>query len=137
MTKKHRDFYEEMKRMVTGKGYITTEQIVNAIEFGVPQDRDRIFLFGIKKKLIKAKCSINDFDWNKHKTYNKENVFRMNWPIKNRFQEAIPIPKNIISELTVSYWFEKNDVGSHYNTGDQFVPRAGLSKFKSIDEGDV
>jgi DNA (cytosine-5)-methyltransferase 1 len=136
-TKKHRNFYEEMKKMVDGKGYKTTEQLVNSIEFGVPQDRDRILLFGIKEKLIKTKCSINDFNWNKYKTYNKENVFSMNWPIKNRFQETIPIPENIISELTVSYWFAKNDVKNHYNTGDQFMPRAGLSKFESIDEGDV
>jgi DNA (cytosine-5)-methyltransferase 1 len=136
-TKKHRDFYEEMKKTVSGKGYKTTEQLVNSIEFGVPQDRDRILLFGIKKKLIKNKCSIDDFNWNKYKTYNKETIFNMDWPVKNRFQEPIPVPENIVNELTVSYWFSKNDVKNHYNTVDQFMPRAGLSKFESIDEGDV
>jgi DNA (cytosine-5)-methyltransferase 1 len=136
-TKKHRDFYEEMKKNVWDKGYKTTEQLVNAIEFGVPQDRDRIILFGIKKKLLKDKSDIDNFNWNKYKKYNKDTIFNMNWPVKNKFQEPIPFPKNIVNELTVSYWFSKNDVENHCNTDDQFMPRAGLSKFESIDEGDV
>jgi DNA (cytosine-5)-methyltransferase 1 len=136
-TKKHRDFYEEMKKNVLDRGYKTTEQLVNAIEFGVPQDRDRILLFGVKKKLLKAKNDIENFNWNKYKKYNKETIFSLNWPIKNKFQEPIPVPKNIVNELTVSHWFSKNAVDNHYNTGDQFMPRAGLSKFESIDEGDV
>jgi DNA (cytosine-5)-methyltransferase 1 len=136
-TKKHRDFYEEIKKSVTDKGYKITEHLVNAIEFGVPQDRDRIILFGIKKKLLKAKNDIDHFEWGKYKTYNKDEVFNLNWPIKNKFQERIPIPQNIVNELTVSYWFSKNDVMNHYNTGDQFLPRAGITKFESVDEGDV
>jgi DNA (cytosine-5)-methyltransferase 1 len=136
-TKKHRDFYEEMKKNVYDKGYKITEQLVNAIEFGVPQDRDRIILFGIRKKLLKAKNAIEYFNWNECKKYNKDAIFSMNWPIKNKFQEPIPVPQNIINELTVSHWFSMNAVENHYNTGDQFMPRAGLSKFESIDEGDV
>ena len=136
-TKKHRDFYEEMKKKVITRDYITTEQLVNSIEFGVPQDRDRIILFGIKKKLLTEKDAIDNFDWNKNKKYNKDNVFKIKWPVTNKFKEQIPFPKNIINELTVSHWFSINEVGNHYNTGDQFMPRAGLSKFESIDEGDV
>ena len=136
-TKKHRAFFEEMKKNVSKKQYKMTEQLVNSIEFGVPQDRDRIILFGIKEKFIKPQDSISCFDWNKFKAYKKENVFSLNWPVKNKFQEAIPFPQNIINELTVSHWFSKNEVENHYNTGDQFIPRAGLVKFKSIDEGDV
>jgi len=126
-----------MKKNVTDNGYKTTEQLVNAIEFGVPQDRDRILLFGIKKELLKEKNDIENFDWNKYKIHNKDTVFNMNWPIKNKFQEPIPVPENIVNELTVNYWFSKNNVENHYNAGDQFMPRAGLSKFESIDEGDV
>jgi len=136
-TKKHRDFFEEMKKSVYAKGYTTTEQLVNSIEFGVPQDRDRILLFGIKKKLLKDRDGMNGFDWDRFKTYNKSDVFHLDWPTTNKFQEAIPVPHNIINELTVSYWFSKNNVGNHYNTGDQFTPRAGLAKFESIEEGDV
>ena len=136
-TKKHRNFYDLMKKNVLDKGYQITEQLINAIEFGVPQDRDRIILFGIKSKLLKTKNDIEKFDWDKNKKYNKENIFNMNWPEKNKFQETIPVPDGIVNELTVSYWFDKNNVGNHYNTLDQFMPRAGLSKFETIDEGDV
>jgi DNA (cytosine-5)-methyltransferase 1 len=110
---------------------------LNSIEFAVPQDRDRIILFGIKKKLLSNKNAISLFNWNEYKIYNKDNVFQINWPIKNKFQEQIPIPNNIINELTVSYWFSQNEVEKHQNTDDQFTPRAGFSKFISIDEGDV
>jgi len=136
-TRKHRNFYEEMKERIHSTGYVTTEELVNSIEFGVPQDRDRIILFGIKKKLLKQQISISTFDWKKFKLHNKTDVFHLDWPTKNKFQEQISVPENIISELTVSHWFSKNDVGNHYNTGDQFIPRAGLVKFESIDEGDV
>jgi len=136
-TSKHRAFFEEMKKKVHSKKYVTTEQLLNSIEFGVPQDRDRIILFGIKEKLLKPKCSINNFNWNRFKTYNKDTVFSMNWPTTNKFQEIIPVPKNIINELTVSYWFKKNNVDNHSNAEYQFIPRAGLSKFETIDEGDV
>jgi len=39
--------------------------------------------------------------------------FNLNWPVKNKFQESIPIPENIIDDLTVGHWFSKNDVGNH------------------------
>jgi len=136
-TKKHRDFYEEMKTNIHARGYTTTEQLMNSIEFGVPQDRDRIILFGIKKKVINKNNNINEFNWDMFKVYNKNDVFNLDWPTKNKFQEQISIPENIINELTVSYWFSKNGVDNHFNTYDQFLPRAGLSKFKTIDEGDV
>jgi DNA (cytosine-5)-methyltransferase 1 len=137
MTKKHRKFFEEMKKMVVSRGYVTTEQLVNSIEFGTPQDRDRIILFGVKKNLLSNKDVITTFNWNKFKIYNKELVFQINWPVKNKFLEQIPVPKDIINELTVSYWFSKNNVKNHFNTDDQFMPRAGLKRFVSIDEGDI
>ena len=137
LTKKHREFYEDMKNSVHVNGYITTEKLLNSIEFGVPQDRDRIILFGINKKHLGKKKNLEDFNWDKYKLYNKDDVFQIDWPIKNKFQEAIPIPKNIINELTVNYWFEKNNVKKHSNYHDQFTPRAGLVKFETIEEGDV
>jgi len=136
-TSKHRAFFEEMKKNVSNKKYVITERLMNSIEFGVPQDRDRIILFGIKEKLLKQGCTINDFNWDIFKTYDKNTVFQMDWPTTNKFKESIPIPKNIINELTVNYWFKKNNVINHNNTDYQFMPRAGLPKFETIDEGDV
>jgi len=136
-TKIHRIFFEEMKNKLLSAGYLLTEQLINSIEFGVPQDRDRIILFGVKRKILKTSDNINNFNWSKYKKYNKENVLGLNWPITNDIGEMDTIPGNIIYELTVDYWFKKNNVSEHINNINQFRPRAALSKFISIKEGDV
>ena len=46
-TTKHRAFYEQMKARLEEVGYVLTDRLTNCIEYGVPQDRDRILLFGI------------------------------------------------------------------------------------------
>lgn len=43
-TKKHRAFYETLKTDLVKAGYLLHERLINAIEFGAPQDRDRIDL---------------------------------------------------------------------------------------------
>jgi DNA (cytosine-5)-methyltransferase 1 len=42
----------------------------------------------------------------------------------------------ILKELTVQYWFNRNDVSSHPNQNHFFKPRSGLTKFQVIPEGD-
>ena len=46
-------------------------------------------------------------------------------------------PDGIPKELTVQYWFEKNDVEHHPNSDDYFTPRGGIARITSVDEGDV
>lgn len=41
-TARHRQFFEELKQLFREHGYSLTEQLVNALEFGAPQDRDRM-----------------------------------------------------------------------------------------------
>jgi len=94
-------------------------------------------LFGIKRKLLKNPDNINNFNWRKYKKYDKVNVLSLNWPITNDIGEVFTIPDNIIYDLTVDYWFKKNNVSEHINNINQFRPRAALSKFNSIKEGDV
>ena len=43
-TQKHREYFEELKRELKQNGYILTEQLMNSLDFGVPQDRERIFM---------------------------------------------------------------------------------------------
>src|SRR5205085_8204005 len=47
-----------------------------------------------------------------------------------------PMTKGIAKELTVEYWFEKNNVEKHPNALHCFRPRAGLARFQSVAEGD-
>jgi DNA (cytosine-5)-methyltransferase 1 len=142
-TKKHRLFFESLKRQLQNAGYILTEHLINAIEYGVPQDRERIILIGFKNTLIQESVSdnllpTNVFPWKNYILYPQEKVFAYPWQKCEPFQEnsIIPCPEYVPLELTVEYWFRKNNVSQHPNSRHYFQPRAGITKFASVDEGD-
>ncbi len=139
-TAKHRAFYEELKRKLSHAGYTMTERLCNSLEFGAPQDRDRILLFGLLKDNLTRKIDIRkNFPWNEHIIYNVEEIKKLNWPIRDRFDEngILPAPQDLPIELTVQYWFDQNDVLNHPNGKDHFVSRQGLPKMQTVEEGDV
>ena len=139
-TAKHREFYEELKSLLFNAGYYMTDRLTNALEFGAPQDRDRILLFGMNKNLFSNADAdpLSVFPWEKYIIYSLSEIKNKPWPTKNPFIEnsILPCPNNILKELTVQYWFEKNDVENHPNGKDCFVPRSGITKMRSVDEGD-
>lgn len=143
-TQKHRVFYEELKRKVQNSGYVTSEKLINAVEYSVPQDRDRVILLGFHLDLfgkdLSGQRSIPEciFPWNSYKRYTKDVVMDLAWPKTESFQidSEKKKPSGIIEELTVEYWFKKNDVYNHPNTVHFFKPRAALKRFNSVDEGD-
>lgn len=128
-TIKHKLFFEEIKQKLIINGYILNEKLVNAIEFGVPQDRNRIILFGINKKLL-TKKGPPTFDWELEQKFNQQEVFNYKWP--NNGESILKKYKT----LTVQYWFNKNKVEQHPNFKHVFQPKAALSKFQTIVEGD-
>ena len=137
-TARHRAFYEELKTQLHQAGYVTTERLTNALEYGAPQDRDRILLFGIQKQIL-GNSDISDFNWTKYQRYSLESVKSFPWPDTNAFEPYVmtECPDGIPKELTVEYWFEKNDVEHHPNANDYFTPRGGIARITSVDEGDV
>lgn len=143
-TSRHREFYNEMKFKLAENGYSTTERLINALEYGVPQNRERILLIGFKKNLLNDLNVKNSFDldlnfpWDLNKKYKYKKIKHLNWPGKSKFEEnsILPIPANIIRELTVEFWFERNDVKNHPNSIHGFNPRTGIIKFMEVDEGD-
>ncbi len=137
-TARHRLFYEELKAQLHSTGYVTTERLSNALEFGAPQDRDRILLFGIKSEVFN-KSNLDDFPWEKYIQYSLEDIKKMPWPDCSEFSvdSIIPCPNGILKEITVQYWFDKNKVNTHPNSKDYFIPRGGISRMESISEGDV
>ncbi|MBP5421264.1 MAG: DNA cytosine methyltransferase [Paludibacteraceae bacterium] len=138
-TAKHRQYYEELKQRLS-QHYFLTDRLCNAIEFGVPQDRDRILLFGCKKSLSKKKhLSIQQFNWDAYKKYDAASIKSLNWPKSDTFKKdsKTSCPNGIIDNLTAEYWFRKNKVYTHPNSSDYFTPRAGIVRIQSIEEGDV
>lgn len=138
-TARHRAFFEELKNKMHKADYITTERLTNALEYAAPQDRDRILLFGIQEKLLKQ-TTIDSFPWLKYQKYSLKEVKNMPWPFQNDFacgSTNCNCPTDLPEELTVEYWFRKNDVCNHPNGKDYFTPRNGLIRMQTIPEGDV
>ncbi|HIQ60069.1 MAG TPA: DNA cytosine methyltransferase [Candidatus Enterenecus faecium] len=138
-TAKHRAFYEELKNNLEDAGYRLTDRLTNALEFGAPQDRDRILLFGIRKKYLKRDLELADvFPWTKHIKYSMDELKKIPWPTEEPFalDSVKPCPDAIPKELTVEYWFEKNQVDKHPNGRDCFIPRAGAARMATVAEGD-
>lgn len=137
-TARHRAFFEELKGKLHENGYATTERLTNSLEYGAPQDRDRILMFGVHQNIL-GSIDISSFDWKKYHRYTLDEIKAMNWPETEAFHADVTtaMPSGIAEELTVQYWFDKNDVENHPNAGDYFTPRGGLTRMESIDEGDV
>ncbi|MBD2388250.1 DNA cytosine methyltransferase [Cylindrospermum sp. FACHB-282] len=140
-TAKHRLFFESLKTQLQQSGYILTERLINAIEYGVPQDRDRIILIGFRDNFLKD-MEINPeviFPWDKYISYPQKQVFSYPWCKSELFKKdsIIPCPDNLPEKLTVEYWFRKNQVLNHPNSKHYFQPRAGITKIAAVDEGDV
>jgi DNA (cytosine-5)-methyltransferase 1 len=112
-TQKHRAFYEEIKQKLHETGYITTERLINAVEYGVPQDRNRIILVGFREEvLIKRGIALSGselpagvFPWENYIIYPRTKVFSCPWNDKNPFYEdsILECPQNIYKKLTVEY----------------------------------
>lgn len=142
-TARHRSFYDEMKAKVQAEGYCVSDRLVNSLEFGVPQERERILMVGIKKSLLKKRYFNDDmllqgFGWEDNMKYTLEEVKAVPWPDMEPFAIDVPTacPAGVIKELTVEYWFEQNDVEHHPDAVRYFTPKAGLSKMKEFQEGD-
>ncbi len=146
-TKSHREFYEELKLRLQKNGYVLTERLINALEYGVPQDRDRIILVGFRKELIplnlldssqKNMLISNIFPWDDFIKYPREKIFAKYKLVENLYFKPITKkPWGIPEDTTVEYWFKKNSVTKHPNAKHYFIPRQGLPRFKKVIEGDV
>lgn len=143
-TSRHREFFEQLKRQFCDSGYCLTERLINSLEYGAPQDRDRIILIGFSHNSIMnlhlpaENGELLNFPWKRHKQYDVKEVKKLPWPKKSPYKEGFQTerPEGIIEELTVMHWWNRNDVEHHPNENMYFLPRAGLKRFMTKDEGD-
>lgn len=141
-TAKHRAFFDAIVKQVQSAGYATTNRLINALEYGAPQDRERIILVGVKKDLCGADAKegqLVSFPWEGHLRYTMDEIRNASWPGTNVFAEGLArrMPSGVLQDLTVEHWFVRNDVEHHPNANDYFIPRAGLAKMRTFAEGDV
>ena len=133
-TKKHKDFYDRVKRKLYRAGYTLFDTIENALEYGTPQYRDRLFLIGFKRARFGRRIH---YEFGAHRIYTLEDIENTNWPTTAPFVEnnALEMPADIIEELTVQHWFTQNDVQNHPNGNDVFNVK-NQDRFLTIPEGD-
>lgn len=131
-THRHREFFEGLKSKLQMFGYRLHERLINALEYGAPQDRDRIILLGFRDHSLAT-----EFSW-EGRSFRNDVRTSFDWPTVDPFREneLHEAPDNILKELTVKFWFDQNNVETHPNAKHAFLPRAGLARFKSVDEGD-
>ncbi len=145
-TEKHRAYYNDLKAQIQKK-FVVSDIILNALCFGVPQDRERIILLGINRNLlINHSIGLNDelyINWLKYAAFpDIKRIKNLLWPQTDEFMIdsvkgfSYKIPRKY-KDLTVENWFVKNDVTHHPNSIDIFKVKAGKQKIDSIQEGDV
>ena len=135
-TKKHKEFFDEIKRDFEINGYFIIETLENALQYGVPQYRDRLFLIGLKKSVF---GETPNFQFGYGRTGNLQSIIKLPWPSQNEFaiNGHTEKPHGICEDLTIQYWFDKNNVSVHANANDFFRPKPTTTRFLTIPEGDT
>lgn len=160
-TEKHRRFLRELMSQLSEE-YCIDLDVLNALEYGVPQDRERLFLLGFQKKWMKRnvdfatyeKCqawekvlfSVNNirdykfhlnerwFHWPEH-SYEHAKL-KYTWPEQSPFGGEPEKPANIPDELMIGSFISNFDeLASLPNGLERFEPKS--EKFGLIAEGDV
>lgn len=138
-TKRHRDqallpFIEKCEKL----GYTSTQwRVLNALDYGVPQDRSRVFIVGFRDDVAAAAEARGvSFTWPLPKYPKAKSSYR--WPDTWPFGSAVDVHQAISElaypyELTVHAAFARGEIQRLPNNLN-FTPKS--SKFGLIAEGD-
>lgn len=139
--KKHRDYLKRLENAAEGAGYCIDLKLLNALEYGVPQDRERLIMVGIKRKLVRQclgrkvmKGERGWFSWPVPGYRNAKQKY--GWPSIVTEGKRVIKPSAIPIRLTVhSVLNRKNDPARLPNGKDCF--KAYSKRFNTIKEGDT
>lgn len=155
-TRKHRIYLRRLLEHLTQKYFISL-RVLNALEFGIPQDRERLFIIGFQKTLFngfslfqwgdkrngilmgllkgKIRTGFHLFDYSfwPIPPYFRAKEF-YDWPTTDKFGtsclEKPPIPDCLMVNKYIG-----DDLADLPNGSDGFRPKS--NKFKTVLEGDV
>lgn len=139
-TEKHRAFLKTLEKQFENAGYCIDMAVLNSLDIGLAQDRERVFLLGIKKSLVKVclgrKLKASEkgwFSWPVVKQY-QDAKKRFDWPGINTNGRAPGKPDGIPDELMVFHLLS-NIPEDLPNVKEGFKPYS--PKFKTVIEGDT
>lgn len=138
---KHRAFLMRKINQLRQKGYAVDYKILSALELGVPQDRERLFIVGFRKadaqRATGRKFTTTEeawFSWPENEAYNGAKL--LPWPKVSPFGKEPALPNGIPIELTVyPSLYDNGDPETIANGDEHFNPYS--EKFKIVQEGDV
>ena len=141
-TKSHKRYLDKLIKRLEKAGYTVDLTILNALELGVPQDRERLVVIGFREDLADTfhkgplkRESRGWFPWPENPKY-KGAKTRFIWPGKVKKGERVLPPHDIPPELMVASVLGTHDEVSKLPNGDEyFVPYS--QKFKTALEGDT
>jgi DNA (cytosine-5)-methyltransferase 1 len=140
-TARHREFFESL-RMQFAEHYLTDVRVLNSLDFGVPQDRERVFMVGLKKKWLKKKLGVRIipkdycwFHWPEDRRYSGAKQ-RFIWPRESPFGVNPDKPSGIPEELMVGPIIcDLEQIAALPNGLEGLRPVS--DKYHVIQEGDV
>jgi DNA (cytosine-5)-methyltransferase 1 len=138
-TGKHLDYLHRLIGQLESNGYVVDYQVMNSLEIGIPQDRQRVFIIGISHHWMKSRnlgLKPGDRHWFMYPRDDRytDAKTRFEWPLTSPFGSTPPRPEGIPDELMVWPAIHDFDTLSRLPNGnDFFTPYS--DKFQQIMEG--
>ena len=140
-TRRHRDFLNEQIWKLEEKGYAVDIKVLNALDFGVPQDRERVFIVGVRRHFIRElysqnldKRRRNWFPWPADRDFVLAKQ-KYEWPTTSPFGSIPLLPDGIPLQLCVgTHVMDQIELSGLPNGTEWFNPYS--EKFSEIEEGD-
>ena len=134
--KETREFLNKLLKRVKKEYYIDSK-ILNSLNYGVPQSRERVFFIGIKKDLIKGKQKPNWFPFPVNEQ-NKDVIKEYDWSDKTPFGETPVRPLNLKIELCVESCLVTPENESVIDNAKEYFPlKPNFNKLLNIQEGET
>lgn len=140
-TRAHREFLDQELWKLEETGYAVDLRVLNALELGVPQDRERVFIVGVRRELIRAiyrlridKRARGWFPWPEDPAF-KDAKKRFPWPSTSPFGAEPAMPGGLPEQLCLApLILDVEATASLPNGREGFAPKS--DKFTVIAEGD-
>lgn len=140
-TSKHRLFLKMLEDQLS-VDFLIDRRVLNALEFGIPQDRERLFIVGFNRKWLKKQFGLEHlfkgeqwFPWPEDSRYSNAKT-RFPWPELTPLGSEPEKPAGIPDELMVGPLIcNQEEIERLPNGSEGFRPKS--NKFSIILEGDV
>lgn len=138
--KKHREFLCDLQRQLRDGGFVSDVKILNALEFGVPQDRPRLFLVGLRSNVYRRGFSTRrlpeDNGWFPFPAPLYPHAKQYAWPRLGQFGGSPVKPNDIPEELMVCSALNGGVPIAELPNGNEGFA-AYSAKMRTVREGDV